>query len=149
MATTSFSLGDHFAGFIDAQVAAGRYRSASEVMRAALRLLEDEEERRGALRRALQEGLDSGVGEPMTAESRAITAQHWSEKQAVAYLKGLDATMRGLKSGRRIGGDAELEHGLMKINHGSHVIYSRLDDLSPNVVRILHAAMDTPRHLRP
>ena len=64
MATTSFSLGDHFAGFIDEQVAAGRYKSASEVMRAALRLLEDEEERRQALRRALQEGLDSGVGEP-------------------------------------------------------------------------------------
>ena len=75
------------------------------------------------------------------------TARHWSVKQAESYLKGLDATMRGLKLGRRIGRDAGLEYGLMKINHEWHLIYYQLDDLSLKVVRILHAAMDTPRHL--
>ena len=40
---TSFSLGDHFTSFVDAQVKDGRYGNASDVMRAALRLLEERE----------------------------------------------------------------------------------------------------------
>ena len=62
--TTSVSLGDHFIGFIGAQIEEGRYKSASEVMRAALRLLEDQEAREKALRQAIQEGIDSGPTEP-------------------------------------------------------------------------------------
>ncbi len=40
---TSFSLDEHYSAFIDDEVASGRYRSASDVVRAALRLLEDRE----------------------------------------------------------------------------------------------------------
>jgi antitoxin ParD1/3/4 len=58
---TSVSLGAHFADFIDAQVAAGRFSSASDVMRAALRLLEDEQARLEVLRAALIEGEASGT----------------------------------------------------------------------------------------
>jgi antitoxin ParD1/3/4 len=47
---TSVSVGDHFAKFIDAQVAGGRYASASDVVRAGLRLLEEHESRLEALR---------------------------------------------------------------------------------------------------
>lgn len=57
---TSFSLGEHFAAFIDEQVESGRYASASEVVRDSLRLLEEEEGRRAAIRSALIEGERSG-----------------------------------------------------------------------------------------
>lgn len=57
---TSISLGDHFAQFIDRQVQGGRYGSASDVVRAGLRLLEEQEAKLGALRSALAEGEASG-----------------------------------------------------------------------------------------
>ena len=58
--STSFSLGDHFTEFIEAQVASGRYGSASDVVRAGLRLLEETEAKREALVAALIEGEQSG-----------------------------------------------------------------------------------------
>jgi antitoxin ParD1/3/4 len=61
---TSISLGDHFSGFVNRQLAHGRYGSASEVVRAALRLLEEHEVRLEALRAALIEGEQSGPSEP-------------------------------------------------------------------------------------
>jgi antitoxin ParD1/3/4 len=61
--STSISLDPHFEGFINSQIADGRYRNASEVVRDALRILEDEENQMQALRLALQEGEDSGIAE--------------------------------------------------------------------------------------
>ena len=61
---TSVSLGDHFVGFIDERVASGRYNSASDVIRAGLRLLEEQETRVEALREALVEGERSGSASP-------------------------------------------------------------------------------------
>ncbi len=56
---TSVSLGDHFESFVEQSIAEGRYHNASEVIRAGLRLLE-EETKLNALKIAIQEGLDSG-----------------------------------------------------------------------------------------
>ena len=56
---TSISLGNYFDEFVQAQVSAGRYKNVSEVIRAGLRLLEDEESKMIALRNAIQQGLDS------------------------------------------------------------------------------------------
>lgn len=58
---TSITLGEHFDGFIAQQVAKGRYASASEVVRAALRLFEDTEKKAAALRSLLEEGEQSGT----------------------------------------------------------------------------------------
>jgi antitoxin ParD1/3/4 len=66
---TSFSLGDHFNSFVEAQVKDGRYNNASEVMRAALRLLEEREARIAALRAALIEGEVSGPSKPFDFEA--------------------------------------------------------------------------------
>ena len=60
---TSISLGDHFVAFVENQVAEGRYASASEVVRAGLRLLETDEAELAALRAALIEGEESGEAE--------------------------------------------------------------------------------------
>jgi antitoxin ParD1/3/4 len=60
---TSVSLGDHFAEFIEEQVARGRFSSASDVLRAGLRLLEEREARLLALQAALVEGERSGEPE--------------------------------------------------------------------------------------
>jgi antitoxin ParD1/3/4 len=56
----SITLGNHFDHFVDDQVNDGRFSNASEVVRAGLRLLEDEESKQRALRAALDEGMASG-----------------------------------------------------------------------------------------
>jgi antitoxin ParD1/3/4 len=65
---SSYAIGEHFEQFIRQQVDGGRYASASEVVRDALRLLEQEEERRATALRALRDevrkGVASGRGKP-------------------------------------------------------------------------------------
>ena len=58
---TSISLGNHFESFIEHTITDGRFNNASEVVRAGLRLLEEEENKVIALRNAIQEGIDSGI----------------------------------------------------------------------------------------
>ena len=61
MKNTSVSLGSYFDQFVQTQVSAGRYKNVSEVIRAGLRLLENEENKVIVLRNAIQEGIDSGI----------------------------------------------------------------------------------------
>ncbi|MDA7686850.1 type II toxin-antitoxin system ParD family antitoxin [Pseudomonadales bacterium] len=60
---TSITLGEHFEGFIASQVNTGRYGSVSEVVRAGLRKLEDEERKLETLRALIEEGRASGTAE--------------------------------------------------------------------------------------
>jgi antitoxin ParD1/3/4 len=63
---SSYVIGDHFEKFIRAQIEAGRYASASEVIRDSLRLLENRERLRQIeieeYREKVKEGMTSGQG---------------------------------------------------------------------------------------
>ena len=72
---TSIALGDHFEHFVDSKVSDGRFKNASEVIRAGLRLLEEEETKIVALRNAIQEGIDSKI------------AKNFDPKKHLAKLK--------------------------------------------------------------
>jgi len=63
------SLTPHFDDFIKNQLDSGRYHSASEMIRDALRLLEDREKQINRLRDDLQQGLDSGPSAPLDIEA--------------------------------------------------------------------------------
>jgi antitoxin ParD1/3/4 len=58
---TSISLGNYFEEFVQSLIKEGRFKNVSEVIRAGLRLLEEEETKVIALRNAVQEGIDSGI----------------------------------------------------------------------------------------
>ena len=58
---TSISLGNYFDQFVQKRISEGRFKNVSEVIRAGLRLLEEEESKIIALKSAIQEGIDSGI----------------------------------------------------------------------------------------
>lgn len=66
---TSVTLGSHFEGFVDQLVSKGHYHSVSEVIRAGLRLLEEQELKVQQLREALIAGEQSGSAIAFDRES--------------------------------------------------------------------------------
>ena len=79
---TSISIGNYFDNFIQNSISGGRYKNASEVVRAGLRLLEEEENRIIALREAIQEGIKSGIANDFNPEL------HLEELKAKRKLNG-------------------------------------------------------------
>ena len=79
---TSISLGNYFDRFIKSRILAGRYKNTSEVVRAGLRLLEEEENSMLALRDAIQEGIDSGTANNFNPKS------HLQDLKAKRKLNG-------------------------------------------------------------
>jgi antitoxin ParD1/3/4 len=66
---TSVSLGNYFEDFVQEKINQGRYKNASEIIRAGLRLLEDEENKIFALKTEIQKGLDSGIAKNFNAKN--------------------------------------------------------------------------------
>ena len=69
MKTTTVALGPHFDEFIRTSILGGRYTNASEVIRAGLRRLEEDEQRIAALRTAIEEGEASGYIEDFNPDA--------------------------------------------------------------------------------
>jgi len=80
MATTSMTLGQHWEGFIRQEIESGRYHSASEVVRAALRELEDKSRSHEALRSHLEQGAKQAAS--------GIFVDKWSAADIVARAEG-------------------------------------------------------------
>jgi len=80
---SSYAIGSYFEGFIKQQLETGRYSSASEVIREALRLLEEREEQRQLqlqkLRAELQAGVESGPGIPAETVFTRLEAKYRSQ----------------------------------------------------------------------
>jgi antitoxin ParD1/3/4 len=67
---SSYTLGSHFESFVQAQLASGRYNNASEVLRDALRLMEDRERKLAALDTAIERGMaDISAGRVTDADT--------------------------------------------------------------------------------
>ena len=89
--TRNVSLPPHQDAFVDALVSAGRYRTASEVVRDGLRLLEQSEHRR-LLEKWIYDGLSEDEAEQLPADLK---------ERARAHFSGLvDAAMRDGREGR-------------------------------------------------
>ena len=70
---TSITLGSYFDQFIQSILREGRYKNASEVVRAGLRLLEEEEQKIMALRQSIDAGINSGLAEGFDPEEHLRT----------------------------------------------------------------------------
>lgn len=79
---TSISLGNYFDEFIQNKLTTGRYKNASEIVRAGLRLLEDEESRILALKKSIQDGVESGYSNNFNPE------KHLAKLKAKLDLNG-------------------------------------------------------------
>lgn len=65
---TSVSLGNYFEEFVEEKINQGRYKNASEVIRAGLRLLEDEENKMLHLKKEIEDGIKSGIAKNFNAK---------------------------------------------------------------------------------
>ena len=65
----NISLNSHFVKFVEEAVRSGRYKSSSEVIREALRLLEERETRLVMLRQEIEQGRASGAPRSLDMES--------------------------------------------------------------------------------
>ena len=83
---SSYAIGDHFEQFIKTQLESGRYSSASEIVRDALRLMEEREQLRQIqleqLRQQIQAGIDSGPSIPAEEVFDRLSAKYQAVAQA-------------------------------------------------------------------
>ena len=79
MKNTSISLGNYFDQFVQSRISEGRFKNVSEVIRAGLRLLDEEESKIIVLRKEIQDGLNSPIVENFDFEENLKKLK--SEKQ--------------------------------------------------------------------
>ncbi len=77
------------------------------------------------------------------------TVETWSNRQADYYQTQLVKAFEGLVSGSRIGRDAGVGNGILKLNVRSQVVFDQINEGSINIVRVLHQAMDVMTRFEP
>ncbi len=92
---TSVSLGNYFEDFVENRISEGRFKNASEVIRAGLRLLEEKENKVIALRTAIQEGIDSGIVKNFNAKK---TFRNSKSQQEIGIINQKSFTSSALRS---------------------------------------------------
>jgi antitoxin ParD1/3/4 len=95
MPTRNINLTEHFDEFVERQVSSGRYSNASEIVRVALRLLEEQEEERLAKLKALRQAAKEGFAEIDLGNGIVLKGK----KALAQFFKDLDAATAA-KSGR-------------------------------------------------
>lgn len=131
--TMTVDVGDELREFIDSLVKAGDYRTQSEVMRDALRLLREKqaESRLQELRDLLAEGISSGEAKP------------WSKD---AYIGRIAAVYDALAMHDIGTHRAELGDNICSLPVEQHMIYFVSSNSVVTVIRILSQSQDTARH---
>lgn len=83
--TVTVTLGHHYEEFVKTNIAAGRYNNVSEMVRAGLRRLEEDEARLAAIRAALIEGEESGVVEDFDPKEflKSLNAEYDAEIRSI------------------------------------------------------------------
>lgn len=83
--TVTVTLGHHYEEFVKTNIAGGRYNNVSEMVRAGLRRLEEDEARLAAIRAALIEGEESGVVEDFDPEEflKSLNAEYNAEIRSI------------------------------------------------------------------
>ena len=89
---TSISLGNYFDQFVNTQISTGKYKNVNEVIKAGLRLLENEENKVMALRNAIQEGIDSGIAHDFDPDKHLLELKtnpttHPSAQRTKSFLR--------------------------------------------------------------
>jgi antitoxin ParD1/3/4 len=140
MPTRSVNLTEELDKFILAKVSSGRFENASEVVRARLRALEQDEreaeERLAAIRRAIDAGDNSpdaapGVFEhPREARPTALTAHGRGSLQRSCRRRACD----------------QIRPGLLRWEHESHVVFFRKIESGVRIVRVLGERQQPERH---
>jgi antitoxin ParD1/3/4 len=116
----SYSLGEHFETFVREQVAAGLYNNESEVVRDALRQLEERQLKLKALREHVKNAIKRGG--------------NYTDDDIAAILAELPGTMGRARS--------ELMEGLRSIPHGNYVILFRYNGAVLEIVSIIEGHRD-------
>lgn len=80
---TSISLGKHFEDFVDDKVSTGRFKNASEVICAGLRLLEEEESKIVTLTKTINEGFESGLAKNFNAKKHLNELKATKQKNRI------------------------------------------------------------------
>jgi antitoxin ParD1/3/4 len=169
-AKKSFVIGERYEAFIDKQIASGRFNNASEVVRAGLRLLEDEEARLEELRAMIDEAdaeIAAGKGiviesdEDLDAFTKDIIARGHerlaqsdldetyrfiaSENQVAAarLVEDLTAKLRWIARSGFAGTPRDrVRQGLRGHTYRNRIIYFRVTEEAVTILRVVHAARD-------